>query len=92
MEQLILDYLAKVLEPQALVNLCILAVLIKMIGAVRSGLLADITRIHSGATKNGCIRKDTLRIVEDCYAKYKGLWGDGFADAIMSEIRGLPLK
>lgn len=55
----------------------------------RAGLLADITRIHSGSKKNGRISGDTFRIVMECYAQYKALGGDGFADSLIHEIAGL---
>lgn len=55
----------------------------------RAGLLADITRIHSGAIKNGRISGDTKLIVMECYCQYKALGGDGFADSLIKEIEGL---
>lgn len=58
----------------------------------RAGLLADITRIHSGATKNGYISKDTFQIVMECHAQYKALGGDGFADRLMQDINDLRFK
>lgn len=56
---------------------------------VRSGLLAHITRIHAATTKNGYINKDTLQIVSECYRQYKSLGGDGYADGLMEDIKGL---
>lgn len=59
---------------------------------VRTGLLSHISRIHSGAMMNKRIGKDTARIVDECYAEYKGLGGDGYADNIMKEIMDLKTK
>lgn len=58
----------------------------------RAGLLADITRIHAGATKNHYISGDTKLIVMECYAQYKALGGDGFADNLIEEIKPLGKK
>ena len=58
----------------------------------RAGLLADITRIHSGSKKNGYISGDTKLIVFECYAQYKALGGDGFADNLIEEIKALTKK
>lgn len=59
---------------------------------VRAGLLSHLTAIHSNATKLGHIKKDTLRIAEECFKQYKGLGGDGYADGIMNELRTLQIK
>lgn len=58
----------------------------------RAGLLADITRIHDGAIKNGKINNDAMRIVHECYAQYHALGGNGYASALMDEIDALPTK
>lgn len=96
MEQLIFNNLAKAVEPQTLIIIVGLWLIYHKLGdverGVRSGLLAHITRIHAATARNGYISKDTLQIVTDCYAQYKRLGGDGYADQLLGEIKALPIK
>lgn len=92
MEKAILEYLAKVLEPSTLILLAILLFQARMLLAVRAGLLSHLTRIHSATQGKDFIRKDTYQIAEECFKQYKALWGDGYADGIMDDIRKIPRK
>lgn len=96
MQEIIFNAVSQCVDGKTMLILIGLWFIYRRIGVVergaRAGLLADITRIHSGATKNGYISKDTLQIVMECHKQYKALGGDGFADDLIEEIRGLTKK
>lgn len=93
MEQVIWQAIGDIVDARTLIILAGLYIIYRKINVVecgvRSGLLAHITRIHAATTKNGYISKDTLQIVSECYRQYKELGGDGYADGLMEDIKGL---
>lgn len=92
MQQALIEYACKFLEPTPLLCLLNLIVLLNLVMAIRAGLLSHLTRIHSAIQGKDYIRKDTYQIAEECFKRYKNLGGDGYADGIMDDIRKIPRK
>lgn len=96
MQEIVFNAVANLVDGKTMLILIGLWFIYRRIGVVecgvRSGLLAHITRIHSATTKNGYISKDTFQIATECYAQYKNLGGDGYADRLMQEINDLHFK
>jgi len=90
MEKEIIEYAAKFLEPTNLLLLVLFLFQVRIMLAVRAGLLSHLTRIHSATLGKEYIRKDTYQIAEECFKQYKALHGDGYADGIMADIRKIP--
>ena len=55
-------------------------------------LLFIIKSLATDAIWNKYISTEDLKAIEDAYAEYKALGGNGFADTLMNRARALPIK
>lgn len=55
-------------------------------------LLRALRRDAQETINRGYLSQTELEELEDCYRLYHELGGNGFADAIMAQVRKLPLK
>lgn len=51
-----------------------------------------IKSLATDALFQGYISSGDLKILEDAYAEYKALGGNGYADTLMAKVRELPLR
>ena len=58
----------------------------------RMVLFFIIKTIATDAIWAGHISTEDLQFLEECYAEYKRLGGNGFADTLMNRVRVLPIK
>lgn len=55
-------------------------------------LLFIVKSLATDAIWNKYISTEDLKALEDAYAEYKALGGNGFADTLMGRARALPIK
>ena len=55
-------------------------------------LLFIVKSLATDAIWNKYISTEDLKALEDAYAEYKALGGNGFADTLMNRVRVLPIK
>lgn len=58
----------------------------------RMVLFFIIKSLATDAIWAGHISTEDLKFLEECYAEYKRLGGNGFADTLMNRVRVLPIK
>jgi len=51
-----------------------------------------IKTMGTDAIFSGYVSPEDLRFLEECFAEYKRLGGNGFADTLMNRVRVLPLR
>ena len=51
-----------------------------------------IKTMGTDAIFSGYVQPEDLRFLEECFAEYKRLGGNGFADTLMNRVRVLPLR
>ena len=51
-----------------------------------------IKQMGTDAIFSGYVSPEDLRFLEECFAEYKRLGGNGFADTLMNRVRVLPLR
>ena len=60
--------------------------------ATRSSMQYTITRAHEEYRKAGEISTYSMRCLTDLHEQYKALGGNSFCDALMKDIRRLPMS